>query len=177
MKKNIIVGGLISGLILAAFMVVVTAICYKNEDFESSMVLGYASMILAFSMIFVGIKNYRDRFNNGFVTFGKAFTIGLYITLIASTIYVIVWLIDYYLFIPDFLDKYSAHVLKEAKTAGASPVEMNEKVAEMSGYKEMYKNPLLVILLTYTEVLPVGLVVSIISALILKRKSNQQITV
>jgi len=177
MKKNIIVGGLISGLILAIFMVVVTAICYKNEDFESSMVLGYASMILAFSMIFVGIKNYRDRFNNGFVTFGKAFTIGLYITLIASTIYVIVWLIDYYLFIPDFLDKYSAHVLKEAKTAGASPVEMNEKVAEMSGYKEMYKNPLLVILLTYTEVLPVGLVVSIISALILKRKSNQQITV
>ena len=177
MKKNIIVGGLISGLILAAFMVVVTAICYKNEDFESSMVLGYASMILAFSMIFVGIKNYRDRFNNGFVTFGKAFTIGLYITLIASTIYVLVWLIDYYLFIPDFLDKYSAHVLREAKTAGASPVEMQEKVDEMGGYKEMYKNPLLVILLTYTEVLPVGLVVSIISALILKRKSNQQITV
>ena len=92
-------------MILAAFMVVVTAICYKNEDFESSMVLGYASMILAFSMIFVGIKNYRDRFNNGFVTFGKAFKIGLYITLIASTIYVLVWLIDYYLFIPDFLDK------------------------------------------------------------------------
>jgi len=177
MKKNIIVGGLISGLILAAFMVVVTAICYKNEDFESSMVLGYASMILAFSMIFVGIKNYRDRFNNGFVTFGKAFKIGLYITLIASTIYVLVWLIDYYLFIPDFLDKYSAHVLREAKTAGASPVEMQEKVDEMGGYKEMYKNPLLVILLTYTEVLPVGLVVSIISALILKRKSNQQITV
>ena len=177
MKKNIIVGGLISGLILAAFMVVVTAICYKNEDFESSMVLGYASMILAFSMIFVGIKNYRDRFNNGFVTFGKAFKIGLYITLIASTIYVLVWLIDYYLFIPDFLDKYSAHVLREAKTAGASPVEMQEKVDEMGGYKEMYKNPLLIILLTYTEVLPVGLVVSIISALILKRKSNQQITV
>ena len=177
MKKNIIVGGLISGLILAAFMVVVTAICYKNEDFESSMVLGYASMILAFSMSFVGVKNYRDRFNNGFVTFGKAFTIGLYITLIASTIYVLVWLIDYYLFIPDFLDKYSAHVLREAKTAGASPVEMQEKVDEMGGYKEMYKNPLLVILLTYTEVLPVGLVVSIISALILKRKSNQQITV
>ena len=177
MKKNIMVGGLISGLILAAFMVVVTAICYKNEDFESSMVLGYASMILAFTMIFVGIKNYRDRFNNGFVTFGKAFKIGLYITLIASTIYVLVWLIDYYLFIPDFLDKYSAHVLREAKTAGASPVEMQEKVDEMGGYKEMYKNPLLVILLTYTEVLPVGLVVSIISALILKRKSNQQITV
>jgi len=177
MKKNIMVGGLISGLILAAFMVVVTAICYKNEDFESSMVLGYASMILAFSMIFVGIKNYRDRFNNGFITFGKAFKIGLYITLIASTIYVLVWLIDYYLFIPDFLDKYSAHVLREAKTAGASPVEMQEKVDEMGGYKEMYKNPLLVILLTYTEVLPVGLVVSIISALILKRKSNQQITV
>lgn len=177
MKRNIIVCGLISGIILAVFMLAVTAMCYKNEDFESSMVLGYASMILAFSMIFVGIKNYRDRFSNGSVTFGKAFTIGLYITLIASTMYVVVWLIDYYLFVPDFMDKYSAHVLREAKTAGVSAVEMDEKVAEITSYKEMYKNPVLVILLTYSEVLPIGLVVSIISALILKRKSNQQITV
>lgn len=177
MKRIVIVCGLISGFILAVFMVVVAAACYKNENFESSMVLGYASMILAFSLIFVGIKNFRDKFNNGFITFGKAFMIGLYITLIASTMYVIAWVIDYYLFIPDFMDKYTAHMLREAKEAGTDQIEMNNKVAEMLSYKEMYKNPLLVLLFTYLEVIPIGLIVSVISALILRTKSNRQVTV
>ena len=177
MKRNVIVCGLISGFILAAFMLVVTAICYKNEDFQSSMVLGYASMILAFSLIFVGIKNFRDKFNNEYITFSKAFTIGLYITLIGSTIYVIAWVIDYYLFIPDFMDKYTAHVLREAKEAGADSIEMNIKTAEMLNYKEMYKNPFLVLLFTYLEVVPIGLIVSVISAVILRTKSNRQIPV
>ena len=177
MNRIVIVCGLISGIILAVFMVSVTAACYKNQDFESSMLLGYASMILAFSLIFVGIKNFRDKFNNGYITFGKAFTIGLYITLIGSTMYVIAWVIDYYLFIPDFMDKYTAHVLREAKEAGADPIEMNKKTAEMLNYKEMYKNPLLVLLFTYLEVIPIGLVVSVISSLILRTKSNRQIPV
>ena len=172
MKKNILVNGMISGVIIAVFMVVMTATCYKNEDFESSMVLGYAAMLLAFSFVFVGIKNYRDKFNNGYVTFGKAFTIGLYITLITSTVYVVVWLFDYYLFIPDFMDKYSAHVMREAVREGATQSELDKKAAEMVTYKEMYKNPLMIILMTYAEILPVGLLVSLISALILKRKSN-----
>ncbi|WP_221391722.1 DUF4199 domain-containing protein [Dyadobacter sp. NIV53] len=177
MRRNVIVCGLISGIILAGFMVVVTSICYQNEDFQSSMVLGYSSMILAFSLIFVGVKNLRDKFNNGFITFGKAFRIGIYITLIASTMYVLAWVIDYYLFIPDFMDKYTAHVMREIKAAGADQMEIDKKAAEMLDYKEMYKNPLLVLLLTYMEVIPVGLVVSLISALILKRKSKTQITV
>jgi len=172
MKRNILICGLISGIIVVILMVYMSMACYKNEDFESSMVLGYASMILSFSLIFVGIKNYRDKLNNGIVTFGKAFKIGLYITLIASTMYVLAWLVEYYLFIPDFMDKYTAHVMREAGREGASQTELNEKAAEMLSYKEMYKSPILVILLTYSEILPVGLIVSLISALILKRKSN-----
>ena len=177
MKKNVIVCGLISGVILAILMAVNVQMCYSNEDFESSMVLGYASMILAFSLIFVGIKNYRDKFNNGFITFGQAFKIGLYITFVASTMYVIAWLIDYYLFIPDFMDKYETHVLKEARESGASALELKEKAVEMVSFKEMYKNPLMVILFTYSEVIPVGLVVSIISALILRKNANLGATV
>jgi len=172
MKKNILVFGLISGLIVTAMMVYSAAKCYANDDFEGNIFLGYATMVVAFSMIFVGIKNFRDKFQNGAITFGKAFKIGLYISLIASTIYVGVWLIDYYLFIPDFMDKYTAHVLKQIKSSGASTAEINQKTVEMAGYKEMYKNPVYVILLTYFEVLPVGLVISLLSALILKRKAS-----
>jgi len=170
MKKNIIVCGLIGGTFLALVMLVTAATCYKNDDFQGSMWLGYSSMILAFSLIFVGVKNFRDKFNSGFVSFGQAFKIGLFISLIASSMYVIAWLFDYYLFMPDFMDKYSAHVLREATREGATAAELASKDSEISSMKEMYKNPLLVVLITFLEVLPVGLVISLISALILKRK-------
>jgi len=79
-------------------------------------------------------------------------------------------LFDYYLFIPDFIDRYTLHVLKNAKADGASAAEISKKAAEMANFKEMYKNPLFVVLITYAEVFPIGLLISLISALILKRK-------
>ena len=175
MKKIVIVCGLIAGVIVAAMMVISIAICYRRGSFEGNMLIGYATMLLAFSMIFVGIKNYRDKQSNGLISFGKAFRIGLYLSLVASTVYVAVWLVDYYLFVPDFMDKYTATTLNAAKAGGASQDELNKQAAEMAGYKDMYKNPLLVILLTYSEILPIGLVVTLISALILKRKSKEYV--
>ena len=172
MKKNIIICGLISGAILTAMMIASTYYCYKNQNFEGNMVVGYSVMILAFSLIFVGIKNFRDKYNEGFVSFGKAFKIGAYITLVASTMYVVVWLFEYYLFIPDFMDVYTEHVINQVKTSGATITEINSEAEKMAGYKEMYKNPLFVVLLTYTEVLPIGLIVSAISALILKKQRD-----
>ncbi len=134
------------------------------------MLYGYAAMVVAFSFVFVGIKNYRDKYCNGVITFGKAFKTGFYITLIASTMYVITWLIVYYLFIPDFMEKYSEHIINAAKAAGETASEIDAKIAEMKPYQEMYKNPLFVVLLTYMEILPVGLLITAISALILKKK-------
>lgn len=170
MKKIVITCGLIAGAILCIVMVTSTAMCYSRSDFEGNMLLGYASMVLAFSVIFVGIKNYRDKFNSGIITFGKAFKIGLYISLVASTCYVAVWLVEYYVFIPDFMDKFSAHLMKS--TQGKSQVEIDKQVNQIATYKEMYKNPLFVILLTYSEVLPIGVVISLICSLILKRRSG-----
>jgi hypothetical protein len=170
MKKNVFVFGLLSGLIIAAFMVYSTLNCYYNANFKASEVIGYAGMLIAFSFIFLGIKNYRDKFNNGVISFGKAFKVGLFITLVASTFYVLVWAIEYYLFVPDWMDKYCTHMINEAKQGGVSQLQLDKTNAQMNWYKEMYKNPLFLILLTYAEVLPVGLVISLISALILKRK-------
>jgi hypothetical protein len=176
MRKNVLVFGTISGLIVTAFMIYSTAKCYTNADFESSEIIGYSSMIVAFAFIFVGIKNYRDKYNGGAITFGKAFKIGLYITLIAGTFYVVAWLVEYYAFIPDFMEKYTAHVLKEASNDRATAVDLEKKATEMREFSELYKNPLMVVLLTYTEIIPVGLVITLISALILKRKRNPDTT-
>lgn len=168
--------GLIAGLIVSVMLVVSTTLCYSNPNFQSNMYIGFGAMFIAFSMIFVGVKNFRDKQNNGVITFGKAFKIGFYIALVASTLYVLVWLIEYYLFIPDFMDKYTAHVLKEAYAEGGGQAAINAKIAEMNSYKEMYKKPLFVVLLTYMEILPLGLVLSLISALIFKKKINGNLT-
>jgi hypothetical protein len=151
----------------------VSMIIYHNSDNfqEGSMLVGYASMILAFSLIFVGIKNYRDKHNNGAISFGQAFKIGLFITLIASTFYVVTWMIEYHYFIPDFMEKYTAVTLEGLKKEGASQAEITEKTKEMAQYTEMYKNPVMVFFFTYLEVLPVGLLVTLICALLLKRKT------
>jgi len=170
MKKNVLIFGFCSGLLITLMMVITSMLCYNNPNFEGSMLLGYATMLIAFSFIFVGIKNFRDKYNDGLITFGKAFKIGLLICLIASTCYVLAWLVEFYVFIPDFMDKYVDHVLKQSREAGATEAEIAKQVAEMATYRDMYKNPLGVIFLTYVEVLPMGLLIALISALILKRK-------
>ncbi|MGH2649433.1 MAG: DUF4199 domain-containing protein, partial [Ginsengibacter sp.] len=133
--------------------------------------LGYATMLIAFSMIFVGVKNYRDKYAGGVISFGKAFKVGLFITLIASTIYVIVWMIEEHFFFPDFMDKYVTHELNRLQSSGISAAELAGKTKDLEQAKEMYKNPILKILMTYAEILPVGLIVTLISSLILKRKT------
>lgn len=174
MKKTIWINGLIAGLIVTAMMVFSTIYCYNDPNFESSMVLGYLGMLLAFSFVFVGIKSYRDKFNSGVISFGKAFKIGLLITLIASTCYVAAWLIEYYFFMPDFMEKYTAHVIKQATESGATAAEIKAQTATMETYKEWYKNPFLIIVMTYFEILPLGLILSLIAALVLKRKPKSE---
>lgn len=172
MKKIVIICGLISGAIVSGLMGISMFMYTKNPDYNASYVTGYATMILAFSLIFVGIKIFRDKHNGGSISFGKAFRMGLYITLITSTIYVATWAVEYNYVFPDFMEKYSAHMISEVKASGASQAKMDAKLKEMAMYRDMYKNPLFFTLLTYAEILPVGLIVSLIAALILKKRNT-----
>jgi hypothetical protein len=173
MKKNIWVCGLIGGAVAAAWVVVGESAFTNGLSLNTRMVFGYASMILAFSLIFVAVKNYRDNYNSGIITFGKAFKIGLLITLIASTVYVIVWMIDFSYFVPDYGEKYQAQVLSELKASGASADVIQKQGTEMAATMEKYKtSPTFRAMFTYLEIVPVGLVVSLIAALILKKKSK-----
>src|SRR6188768_4357700 len=118
MQKNIIIYGLIAGIVVSILMLFSVNYISHVEgkvDYNTSLLIGYASMLIAFSLVYVGIRNYRDKYNGGVISFGKAFKIGIMIVLIASTIYVLAWLIDYYYFVPDFLEKFSAQQLDELK--------------------------------------------------------------
>jgi heme/copper-type cytochrome/quinol oxidase subunit 2 len=168
MKKNVLVFGLISGFVVSVIMGFNMIMMSKDPNADhgtGTMMIGYLIMLISLSLIFVAVKNYRDKQNDGVVSFGKAFKMGLLITLIASTMYVIMWALVYNLYMPDFMDKYAESMIKKAR-----PEELRNVTAEAQKFKEMYKNPVYFILLTYTEILPVGLIVSLISALILKRK-------
>ena len=174
MKKNILIYGLIAGIvvsILMQFIVNYISHCKGNVDYDTSMLIGYASMLIAFSLVYVGIRNYRDKYNEGVISFGKAFKIGGMIVLIASTIYVVAWLIDYYFFIPDFAEKYAAQTLDELKASGATQIEIDKETKEMANFVRMFKNPFFNAMMTYAEILPAGLIVTLISSSILKRKT------
>jgi hypothetical protein len=172
MKKIIVVYGLIAGLIVSAVMVVSTGMYCNNPNanMTQSMIYGFTAMIVAFSMAFVGIRNFRNKLNAGVISFGKAFQIGILIVLIASTIYVLAWEIDYHLFFPDFGDKYAGKMIEAAKSKGVTSAELAKTTTEMNNFKVQYKNPLYRIFMTYIEILPLGVVITLISALILKKK-------
>ncbi|MBB5437649.1 hypothetical protein HDC92_001321 [Pedobacter sp. AK017] len=164
MKKTVWIFGLIIGGILAANMVAMVQMVYSGK-FKGNDFVGYAALVVIFSIIFFGIKNYKNKQNAGLISFGKAFKIGTLIAFIGSTVYVVVWLFYYYLFVPDFMDVYTSCVLRES-----TPADLPAKTQQMADFKEMYKNPLFVVLITYSEVFPIGLIVALISGLILKKK-------
>lgn len=169
MKKIIWVCGIIAGVISIGWGVLCEGLLSDSLSLNTRMIFGYATMILAFSLIFVGIKNYRDTYSDGQITFGKALGIGLWITLIASTVYVVVWMIDYSYFIPDFSDKYQAQAIAEMKASGVSAAEIQKQSAKMAEMMQKYKtNAAYRVMFTYLEIAPVGILISLIAALILK---------
>ena len=165
MRKNVLIFGLVIGIILCVNMVVMVNLMYTNPDLKSNDIIGYASMVVMFSLIFFGVRDYRNKQLYGYFSFGQAFKMGTLIALVGSTMYVVTWLFYYYLFVPDFIDVYTSCVSKASQ-----PGDFPAKTAEMASFKEMYKNPFFVILITYSEVFPVGLIVALVSALILKKK-------
>jgi hypothetical protein len=173
MQKNITVYGLTAGIVVSILMLFNINFIGDagNVDYNTSLLLGYASMLLAFSLVYVGIRNYRDKYNGGVISFGKAFKLGMMMVLIASTIFVIAWLIDYFFFIPDYMDKYSAHELDKLKASGASQAEIDNQTKKLANFARMFKNPFFNAMMTYAEILPVGLIVTLISSLLLKRKT------
>jgi hypothetical protein len=171
MKKIVWTFGLVAGGILA--VVIATMPLYLNGtmNFDHAEITGYTVMVLAFVLVFFGIRSYRENVGGGAITFGKAFQVGILVTLIACTVYVATWEIVYFNFLPDFADKYAALTLEKMRTRGATEAAIAKTTEQMAQFKVWYKNPLLNAGMTYLEVLPVGLLVTLVSAAILRKKA------
>jgi hypothetical protein len=173
MKRIVLTFGLISGAIFVA-MIAVTTPFADQIGFDNGEIIGYTTLVVAFLFVFFGIRSYRENVGKGFISFGQAFKVGILITVISSLCYVISWEIVYFNFIPDFGEKYSQHLIEKSRAQGATPEEIAKQVAEMQRFWALYKNPFYNFLITFfVEPLPVGLIITLISAFILRKRPKE----
>jgi Protein of unknown function (DUF4199) len=173
MRKIIVIFGLISGAISSLMMIALVTLGGRI-GFDRGAIIGNTSIVLSFLMVFFGIRTYRDNIGNGQITFLKAFAVGLSITLISCIFYVVTWEVIYYNFIPGFWDAYGAHLVEKLTASGANPAAIQAKLEQVRKYKELYKNPLFNAVFTFIDPFPIGLVITLISALALRRKPQPE---
>ena len=173
MRKTILTSGLISGAISSLLMVASVPVARRIGSDKGS-VIGYTSIVLSFLLVFFGIRSYRENNGDGRITFLKAFSVGISITLISCICYVLTWEVMYYNVFPDFCDRYGAHMVEKLKASGASPRAVQAQLQRATKYKELYRNPLLNAAMTFIEPFTIGLVVTLISAVVLRRKPQSE---
>jgi hypothetical protein len=171
MKKTVLTFGLIGGAILAAMMYATMPFLDKI-GFDRGEIIGYTTMILSFLLVFFGIRSYRENVGGGRITFGRAFAVGILITVVACACYVVAWEILYFKFMPDFCDRYAGYMVEKVKSSGASQQVIAAKLEEMKSFKAMYDNPFINSAITFLEPFPIGFIVTLISAAVLRKKTN-----
>jgi hypothetical protein len=169
MKKTVLTFGLLSGVV-SALMMFATVLFIDGIGFDKGVVVGYTAIVLSLLFVYFGVRSYRDNQLGGKITFGQAFGVGMMITLISCVVYVVAWEIEYVNFFPDFADKYAAYAMEQARASGASEATMAAKAAEMAAMKKVMDSPVMRPLFVFIEPFPVGVLVTLISAAVLRKK-------
>lgn len=161
--------GVIGGIIVAIGMGL--GITFVSDHGTIGMIVGYLTMLVAMSMVFVGVKQYRDTVQGGVIRFGTAFGVGLGIAIVASLFYVAAWEVYSFLTNYTFIGEYVDSSIKAMKAAGKPASEIAKFEAEMNAFKAQYAQPLFRMAMTFTEIAPVALLASLISAALLRKSS------
>ena len=175
MKKTVLTFGLISGAIMAALMMSTVAFIDKI-GFENGTIVGYTSIVLGFLLVFFGIRSYRENVGGGYISFGRAFAVGILIALISSVIYVLTWEVVFHNWLYDFPEKYTAYVIEKARASGVSAADVARQREEMGSMWALYRSNFFVrAAFTFVEPFPVGLLVTLISAVALRKRREEQV--
>lgn len=174
MRKIVLVYGGIAGILMIVMFLISFSLMEQGLlSFDNSELFGYTTMIVVLSLIFFGIKSFRDKHNNGAITYWKGFKVGICIAAVASLFYAGGWEI-YYNTVPGmkdtFMQRYTDLNIKKMQHEGKSKEAIEKKLEEMKSFAEWYKNPFLRFGITLLEIFPVGLAITLISAGILRRK-------
>jgi hypothetical protein len=173
MKKTVLTFGLISGAVSAATML--ATVPFANAiSWGKGEIIGYTSIVLSALLVFFGVRSYRQNVGGGRISFMRGCAVGILITLISSACYVATWEFIYYKLAPDFAEKYAAHMVEHAKASGASPEKVDATIRQAQQFQQMYKNPAINVAMTFAEVFPTGLAITLLSAGILRKKQPDQ---
>lgn len=176
MKKVIYKYGLMAGAIqvIIGFGLMALLIGDGSSNMEYGELLGYATMIVSLSLIFFGIKAYRDEHLGGEITFGKAVQVGLLITLVAAALYIIGWMLYYHLGSGQaMMDAYVDQQIADIRNSGQSDAVIQQEIEKVNGFLDLYQNPIVMIGITFMEIFPVGLIITLIASALLRRKPGQ----
>ena len=171
MKKTVLTFGVIAGVMISVLMDGSLILANKIGSGHNSMLLGYTMMVASFLLIYFGVRSYRDNNLGGQISFGRAFACGILIALITTVFYVATWEILYFNFMPHFMDSYWAAQIHKVQARGLDPATTAAKIAEIQHSQQLYENPFVNMAYTFMEPLPVGLIITLISAFVLRRKS------
>ena len=170
MWRDILKYGAIAGLVVAAVMIV--GFWSAGGDMPHGwlgMAIGYATMLVAFSAVFMGIKHRRDVAGGGVIRFWPAFGLGLGISAVAGLVYVAAWELCLVLADRDFAAFFANSMVEGARSKGVDGARLEQVIAEAQAFEAMYRNPLVRMPMTFVEILPVGVLESLVSALVLRR--------
>ena len=176
MKKTVLTFGLISGG-LCALMIVGSMPFEAKIGFSKAEIIGYTTLVLSALVVFFGVRSYRENVSGGRLSFGRGLAVGVLISLVASLLYVASWEVMFYGFMPDFGDKYAAHMIERAKASGASQQTIDKRIEEAQQFSRVYRNPAVNVAYTFIEIFPTGLAATLIAAAILRRKAAKQAAV
>ena len=166
MKKTVLTYGLISGGIAAVLMLAQVPFM---DGGTRALIVGYTGIVLSALLIFFGVRSYRENVGHGKISFGRGFTVGILIALISAACYVVTWEVVYYSS-PGIADHVFNKQVEDLKATGAPQEEIDKKFQEVETFKKRYANPLVNVAFTFVEPFPVGLLITLISAGILRRK-------
>jgi hypothetical protein len=169
MKKIVLTFGLISGAIMSAMMLA-TLPFQDAIGFDKGAIIGYTTMVVAFLLIYFGVRSYRDNVAGGTIRFGRAFAVGALIAGVASLCYVATWEAIYFKLAPDFTAKYQAYELDKARANGESEQAIARRKSEGEKFAKLYNNPAINAAITFLEPLPVALIMVLVTAGVLSRR-------
>ena len=142
----------------------------ERIGFDRSVFVGYTVIVISMLFVYFGVRSYRDNVLGGTMTFGRGFQAGLLIAVISSLCYVAAWLVLFYGFIPDFADTYAAYVVESVRANGGGQAEIAAAIKQGEEAKVMLANPFINAAVAVVEPFPVGLLVALISAAVLKKR-------
>ncbi|MEQ8424820.1 MAG: DUF4199 domain-containing protein, partial [Cyclobacteriaceae bacterium] len=128
MRKVVLTFGLIAGAIVTTLMLASMPLMGNGTiSFENGELVGYGTMIIALSMIYFGVKSFRDNHSSGVISFGKAFQVGILIAAVAAVIYASGWEVYVNTSSSDFMEQYTTQYLEQMEKEGASGTEIDQR--------------------------------------------------